>query len=124
MSNYTRVLPRDLFNESKLLKCIGRVTLLMHDNQAPKNLTYEITYGMALKRKGFDVLLSPEGSLRLQNLPFFINENNHILKIPYNSKGAYPLYMELPDLSEIEVLNDEGNFTEEFIDYCKQLEHE
>ena len=29
---YKRVLPRDLFNEAKLLKCLGRLCLLIEDD--------------------------------------------------------------------------------------------
>ena len=30
---YRRVLPRDLFNEAKLLKCLGQLALIIHDGQ-------------------------------------------------------------------------------------------
>lgn len=34
--SYTRVLPRDAFNEANLLKCIGQISLLINDGFAPK----------------------------------------------------------------------------------------
>ncbi len=37
---YTRVIPRDLFNEAKLLKCIGRLVLLIHDGDH-NNISFE-----------------------------------------------------------------------------------
>lgn len=32
-SSYRRVLPRDLFNEAKLLKCLGQLSLMIHDGK-------------------------------------------------------------------------------------------
>lgn len=32
---YQRVIPRDLFNEAKLLKCLGRLSLFIHDGKSP-----------------------------------------------------------------------------------------
>lgn len=39
-TQYQRVLPRDLFNESKLLKCIGQLVLLIHDGNCPNGLAF------------------------------------------------------------------------------------
>ena len=40
-AKYTRVLPRDLFNEAKLMKCMGLLTLLIHDELIPDCLKFE-----------------------------------------------------------------------------------
>ena len=36
--SYQLVLPRDLFNQSKLLKCIGRISLYILDNMTPVDI--------------------------------------------------------------------------------------
>lgn len=36
--NYIRVIPRDFFNESKLLKCMGQLSLKILDCQLPKGI--------------------------------------------------------------------------------------
>jgi hypothetical protein len=38
---YNRVIPRDLFNESKLLKCFGQLALLMHDGVIPGSIVFD-----------------------------------------------------------------------------------
>lgn len=60
--NYFRVLPRDLFNEAKLLKCVGRLCLLIHDRTAPESLAFEEN------GEPFRVALLDEGSLTIANL--------------------------------------------------------
>lgn len=39
--NYTRVLPRDLFNEAKLLNGLGFLVLMIQNGMAPEPLEYE-----------------------------------------------------------------------------------
>ena len=109
--SYRRVIPRDLFNESKLLKCLGQLSLLAHDGQAN---------GL---RVSFDddgpfhiVQDDDDGGLYCSNVWIFTHDGNIVsVKTRYNSKSAYPLvFNEYQD-----VFNDDGTLTEEFIDHIK-----
>lgn len=112
--NYSRVLPRDLFNEAKLLKCMGRLCLLIHDRIAPKEMTF--------RQNGdpFEITLLPTGELFIDNLHVKIRDTFYIFKTTYNSKSNYPLFME-HELTDYDVFDDEGNFDKEFLELLKQL---
>jgi hypothetical protein len=118
-ANYERVFPRDFFNEAKLLKCMGILSLLIHDGFAPKNI------------KIFDnsvppiIGLSDEGYLSAINYPLFINGIIHRLMTTSNSRSNYPLLVwDSANQTELEIFDDEGNLTSEFITFCStQDEH-
>lgn len=42
MRNYTRVIPRNFFNEAKLLKCFGKLSLAVLDCQTPPGIKIDI----------------------------------------------------------------------------------
>ena len=67
MTNYKRVTPRDLFNEAKLLKCIGRISLFILENQI-KGLNYEHTTD---DNEGFTIVQDKsDGSISIWNIHF------------------------------------------------------
>ncbi len=113
--SYNRVIPRDLFNEGKLLKCMGRLILLILDGRTPVKMGYDEI------DEPFEIELLDEGSLTISNLDVSIKKKKVIFKTTYNSKEPYPLFCGQDETESIEVLTDEGEFTEEFITYCKQL---
>lgn len=106
---YTRVIPRDLFNESKLLKCIGQVCLKIHDN-AIKGLSFE-SDGEPFQIEQDEMT----GNLSIHNIDFYVKGEQVFLVSSYNSKGAYPLYLLTSDDEEIEVFYEDGDFTDEFL---------
>ena len=109
---YTRVIPRDLFNESKLLKCLGRLALLVHDGQFCDLLTVD---AFALEGGGFDIDLDPSrNALFCRNLPFLNGDTRLYLISTYNSKSAYPLFCVTDDDNEIPVFEEDGEVTAEF----------
>ena len=114
--SYQRVLPRDLFNEAKLLKCMGRLLLLMHDEQTPCKMGYDVMYD-----EPFKIDLLDEGSLTISNLQISMNGKLILFKTTYNSKAEYPLFAQ-HDLVDYEVFDEQGEFTEEFIGLAKELE--
>ena len=63
-TNYYRVIPRDLFNEAKLLKCMGHLCLKIHDRQVP--IQMKILEEDELSN--FKIGLMEEGSLTITNL--------------------------------------------------------
>lgn len=63
-ADYGRVIPRDLFNEAKLLKCMGQLCLRIHNND---NLPAK----MSADHDGspFKIDLMDEGSLTICEAP-------------------------------------------------------
>ncbi|WP_420991166.1 hypothetical protein [Chitinophaga sp. CC14] len=113
-NDYKRVIPRDLFNESKLLKCIGKLALLIHDGHALNGMQFEDT-GAA-----FEIGLVSDGSLTVTNITFTINSQPLFLKTTYNSKENYPLFC-VHGYDEYPVFDDNGNYTEEFMELCENI---
>lgn len=112
--NYQRVLPRDLFNEAKLLKCMGMVCLKILDYQTPCPMSHnEID-------EGFEIELLEEGSLTISNLHIAIKGKNFLFKTTYNSKSNYPLYLEY-DSCDYQVFDESGNWDTEFIEFCESV---
>lgn len=107
---YQRVIPRDLFNEANLLKCYGRLWILLKshighgvefDIAGPTNVPFEV-------RQNND-----DGSLRIANVELWIGEQYIELRRPLNSRESWPLYATADD-DEIAVFTGEGNLTPEF----------
>lgn len=110
MSSYLRVLPRDLFNESSLLKCIGRLWILtenldhsakFHDEDMP---AFEIEQSQ------------DDGSIFVGNLTFSISGAIHRLYRPLNSRQAWPLYaqnMDDDNAESIPVFREDGELSDE-----------
>jgi len=112
--NYIRVIPRDLFNEAKLLKCLGLLTLKIHDNQAPKGLKVEQIDDL------FAIGLTQDGSLQCGSLEFSYNNKVLTFQSTYNSKSNFPFYCYF-DYCEYLVFDENGHFDLEFIDFLKTL---
>ena len=114
--NYNRVVPRDLFNESKLLKCIGKLTLLMHDNLAPNGLT------CLHDGEPFVIGLTDCGHLKIQNIIFSYDNFELDFKTVYNSKSNFPFYCDY-DNCEYLVFDENGDFDEEFLNLLEELKN-
>jgi len=105
--NYQRVIPRDLFNESKLLKCMGQLALLIHDG--------EINLKIEHNGQPFEIRQRQEdGGLYIENLKITTHQQELTLYTSYNSKENYPLLHMTPDNQEIQVFNNDGTLTNEF----------
>jgi hypothetical protein len=111
-SNYIRVIPRDLFNEAKLLKCMGQLCLLIHDRLTPVEMSFNEP------EEPFEIALMDEGALTITNLHVKIKGKVFLFKTTYNSKSNYPLYLEY-DYCDYPVFTEKGDFDEEFIEFCK-----
>lgn len=117
---YTRVAPRDLFNESKLLKCLGQLALIIHDgfdnqkNRAPQNLYFTQT-----EPGEFRIEQDRDGGLYVASgLAFFATDTPLQLCSIYNSKDNYPLlFLDARENVEYPVFTETGALTEEFINY-------
>ncbi len=113
---YERVLPRDLFNEAKLLKCMAKLSLMELDNMLPCKMI--IVYD----NKPFDIQLLEEGSLYVRNIEVFIKDEApaFLFKTTYNSKANYPFFVEHKHC-DYRVFDEEGKFATEFIDFVNTL---
>jgi len=112
--SYQRVLPRDLFNEAKLLKCVGLVCLKILDNQTPCHMSHNEVEG------GFEIELMDEGSLFISNLHIAIKGKIFLFKTTYNSKSNYPLFLQYKFVDH-PVFDEKGNWDPEFIEFCKTV---
>lgn len=109
IESYTRVIPRDFFNEAKLLKCFGQLALKILDGLTPDNMDIYIEES----GEPFNIDLTDDGSLIISNYETMINNIPVIFKTTYNSKANYPFFCEV-DYTDYEVFDDNGNFTDEF----------
>lgn len=107
-NQYTRVIPRDFFNEAKLLKCMGFLALYILDEKVP--------FEMEIKESGepFEIIRNDEHDMLIvQNYDVYIKGKVYEVGTLYNSKDNFPLYAIIDD-EEIKVLDEKGNFTDEF----------
>jgi hypothetical protein len=115
MSNYVRVLPRDLFNESALLKSVGK--LWIHIERL-RSIDAKI---VEEKVSNFDIVQDEaDGSISIRNLTFIVKGQKYSLSRNLNSQNSWCLWLSKPDdedFETIEVLDEEGNLTEEMISF-------
>jgi hypothetical protein len=118
MKSYARVIPRDFFNEAKLLKCLGRLSLLILDNK--KRISEYVVE--EFDNEPFEIMQTEDGDIYVSNYSLFIKSTEiEIYLFTYlNSKENYPLYFVNEYRGDQQyVFDEEGNFTKEFLDYVK-----
>ena len=88
--SHKRIIPRDFFNESKLLKCLGRLELTInHTGPNPLKLRSEHD------GEPFDIVQDPsDASLSVANYKVFFGDTELKFFTPYNAKSNYPLFIE------------------------------
>jgi hypothetical protein len=92
--SYRRVIPRDLFNEAKLLKCLGKLSLLIHEQMIDGlNVNHED------ELNGFKFSqCTGSGFITVSNLHFFDNNGTPIYCYhPLNCKDKWPMQIEYLD---------------------------
>lgn len=104
--NYFRVIPRDLFNESKLLKCLGMISLHVHDR---KIQGLEIVHQE--EKSGFVISQDENtGNIFVENLFFFDQNGTPVYFFhPLNNKNNFPLVMEYQN-EEYWPFNEQGEY--------------
>lgn len=113
-NSYTRVIPRDFFNEAKLLNCMGFLQLKILDQQTPPGINIEINGN----GEPFKIELNEAFyGLYVINYQILVNDEPYIFLTRYNNKNKFPFFVVTEDDEEIEVFDEQRNFTEEFIDY-------
>ncbi len=100
---YRRVLPRDAFNEAKLLKCIGKLTLMIEDGLLPE---FQYHYD----GDDFNIDQNPnDGSISVTNIEFWHNKTKVYLCTGLNSKENWPMVMIKGD-SEYYLFSEDGKY--------------
>lgn len=117
--SYQRVIPRDLFNEAKLLKCLGQLALYIHDYR-PSGLQL-IHFA---EDEGFRIEQDPnDGALYCANMELVCAGSVINLRSPYNCKDAYPLrFADSGAEEEGRVFNEDGTLSNEFRNLTALLE--
>lgn len=107
--SYSRVIPRDLFNEGNLLKCYGALWIGLEKLGLQDWLIHE--------GEGFEVYQDDaDGSTYLANVRLMLGGLTDaipvMLRRPLNSREAYPIYATFHDLDdEIEVFTKHGSLS-------------
>jgi|LakMenEpi03Aug12_release.lakeMendotaPanAssembly.Ray.scaffolds.fasta_scaffold2031590_1 hypothetical protein len=115
---YMRVVPRDLFNEAKLLKCLGKISIGILDGKLGK---YRLTEKYTREDEGFIILQNEDGDIMCDNYRVFKDEEEIYLFTRLNSKDIWPLMTINHHAEYIEVLDDDGKFTKDFIEYLESI---
>lgn len=115
--SYERVIPRDFFNEGKLLKCMGRLALGALDRTTPEGITLDVEEN----GEPFDIDLSDSGELYVSNYPVTVNGYEAFFFTSYNSKRAYPFYCRI-DETDYEVFNEDGTWNKDFMQLASLLQ--
>ena len=107
---YHRVIPRDLFNEAKLLKCLGKLYI---------ESEYEPEGTIVMHRDDEDDLFRVEqdptsGCIYVDNIMVLVNGKRVWIYTGLNAKSDYPMYADFGG-ETIAVFDMDGNLTEEFL---------
>lgn len=111
MSNYCRVIPRDLFNEANLLKCLGQLYIALEASTTARFDVDDVPI--------FDIhQSSDDGSIYVANLPFSIKGHSYHLFRPLNSRNPWPLHLtdhDDADFDTIKIFDDSGHLSPEML---------
>jgi hypothetical protein len=114
--SYERVIPRDLFNESALLKCLGRFYILTESDPRVE-IHHTGTAFDIWQRTGC-------GSLFVRNIEITIKGRLVSFRRSLNARDSWSLWAETWDEEVVEVFNSEGNFTQEMLDFMEGLDND
>lgn len=109
--SYTRVIPRDLFNESKLLKSLGRLALLHHEGRTPPFMivesdggSFEIDQnqddGGLFVSSGLKVFCEYDGEQTELDLRSNYNDKSNFSLVCYNCDDCVDVFTEHGELTE------------------------
>lgn len=116
-STYLRVMPRDLFNESNLLKCWGFLVLECMDGIYPE-LSYDDISGRFIVERDDTVY-----GFYLSNVSLYINGVPFRPFVPVNSRDKNPFYIESEETEweSLRIIDDNGKLTAEFKNFVKTI---
>lgn len=112
--SYTRVVPRDLFNDANLLKCLGQLYLNI-DNVPKQSFELSDLDGV----DGFPIEQDEaDGSTYCPLVTAVVNGDEFQFSRPMNSREPWPLLMRCQtnyDFDEIPVFTNNGAFHPDFL---------
>jgi len=118
---YLRVVPRDLFNEGNLLKCLGRVYICAEQSPLGDPCAH-----VAVETGGAWCAHQDQsdGSLWLDGVQ--VSCLGYALRCarPMNSRDPWPLYVceiDGEEIDPVDVFTDEGEFSDDFRALCDSL---
>lgn len=110
--SYIREIPRDLFNEANLLKCLGKLWICL-DNRSGHCASLD--FNPFHPTAPFDVWQSQDdGSISARNVLFSVSGRTVRLYRPLNSREPWPLYADFDD-EPLEVFTDGGELSGDFL---------
>ena len=112
--SYQRILPRDLFNEAKLLKCLGRVSLFIHEGKLPEG--FVLSFFGAKQRQDFQIQQTVDGDIYVSNLQFTYKGNWIPVYTSLNSRANYPLFGVF-EQNPFVIFDEEGELDKEFKEF-------
>lgn len=113
--SYMRVVPRDLFNEANMLKCLGQLYLKTEYLNGQISIDNHSNH--------FELDQCPDtGELQLVNIDVTFNGDKLELFRPLNSREPYPLWLRYGDDEEMVVFNDDGSLSTEFAAFIDEHE--
>lgn len=110
---YKRVIPRDLFNESALLKCLGKLWIHLDRLAIPGVHLQDSAQSWTIcQNEGTGGIYCPE---------IFLTVRGEVIALerPLNSPDSWALYATTPDDIEFEVFRPLGELTREFFEFLK-----
>lgn len=111
---YIRVIPRDLFNEADLLKCLGRLYIEL-ETAGKHKARFDVE-----DVPSFDIRQNlGDGSISVVNLPFMIGRRRFYLFRPLNSRKPWPLMIERDD-DVWRVFDDQGRLSTDFMELLRK----
>jgi hypothetical protein len=115
MAGYMRVVPRDLFNEGNLLKCLGQLYLKTERflGQSPRPFLILHT-GQEWNIRQDD----SDGSIRCGSITVMVRNRAYDHYRPLNSREPWPLWLTrrcVPDADHFRAFTDAGELSEELL---------
>lgn len=110
--SYERVIPRDFFNEAKLLKCLGHLVIMSQSVKCPEGIKITVKEN----GKPFDIRKDDSsGDIYVSNYKTKVNGKLVRFETNLNSQRIYPLSCYY-DNTLYAVFEDNGEFDQEFIE--------
>jgi hypothetical protein len=120
---YHRVIPRDLFNESKLLKCLGQLALIAHDGLDRNRNRLPDSLRIVHDGEAFEIEQDPsDGAIFCPAIRAYLGDVPLSLRCSLNNRQPYPITCTVDD-EEASVFNDDGTLSNEFLGLLTTVAH-
>lgn len=116
--SYTRVIPRDLFNEAKLLKCLGQFALIAHDGVDSARTAFPRCITIQHDGEPFEIEQDQDsGELYCSTFRVVVGTHEQELRLVsgYNNRSVFPLMASFDDSDQVPVFNDDGTLSTVFM---------